>query len=809
MTLALTRIQNLYACALLFVSAAAMGNPTTALARNHKVVVLDFDDPDRSGVRQVVLDLLADQSDVDLLLTDDVKMIAKQSSWDIDSQSDRNKLAKESGIDEWVSGSVTEKWKVTLRIIGRDGKIKGKAEFGGKRKTDLLKEVSQRFWFALGYLVSKSANAERNAWLKEQARQKGLAAHRELAQKKAEARQKELMRQKELALKREQRRLDKLDAERRVAVQKASARNDELARQRDIARRRELAKKREMERQMELARKEQLAKQQEYEKQQRLLFQQQELARRQELARQQALAQQRSMAAQPPPVVQQPAITPSPSYGQQASVTYGQALGQTAPTAVSQSQAQRSPSIASLYYGLQTSGGTGADSTQQPATAIGQMPAGQPATSTTTATPAQQPLTSSSQYGVQLQPVAPPSTAYGQPATTATAQPPGQQSATPGQSYYGQPATSTTTQAATQPSTPTAPYYGQPATTATAPYAVSQPVTRQKKTKTSWRERNLSKKKARSEAGSSEDDGCSTLAIKPGSSKAWLGCALILFMLLIRRQQRRNNGAGNCRLNDQPSLTIKRVNGMTHNRINSAMILSVLSVISLLSGCDFLRRSKPEAETTEKDSTGSIHIPIPIGISDELREAGRPVFRVELIDDGTGRMVPVPFFYGYPFYGTIEAKVGIYRFREDVWTGYTREQSVDNDGVTYLTETFPEANCTFYGILETSEKYIPMYLECLLPPPNNLGGRKRPIVGNLLTGATAQEILDEPSIKQIFLGDWHAVTPDFENSDGTGYFNTEHGQIGFGFKEGKLHKLVYMFDPPVKVWRSPEIWVTH
>jgi hypothetical protein len=239
-------------------------------------------------------------------------------------------------------------------------------------------------------------------------------------------------------------------------------------------------------------------------------------------------------------------------------------------------------------------------------------------------------------------------------------------------------------------------------------------------------------------------------------------------------------------------------------------IIPIVVLLCMVGGCDLLRRSKPQSEVQkESTSEGSSYIPIPMGISDELRDSEMPILRVALIKNKKNQLVPVPYFYGYPFYASVEAKAGIYRFREDIWTGYLREENIDDDGVTYLTELFPDVDCAFYGILETKEKYIPMYLECLLPPPNNMGGRKRPVVGDVMVGANPQEILSEPSIKKAFLGDWHAVTPGFEDGNGTGYFNTEHGQLGFGFKGGKLNKIVYMFDPPVKLWRSPEIWLTH
>lgn len=527
------KIRNAYTYTLGFVLAAVAGFPGTAFAENPKVVVLEFDDPNRSDVRQIVLDMLSDKSDVDLMLTGDVEMTAKQAEWNIKSRGDRYKLAKELGIDAWIMGNVTERWRAVIQITSGDGEVKGEAAFSGKRKADLARDVSQKFWFALGYLISESANEDRIAWLKEQARQKGLVAHRALAQKKAEWRQKELFRQKELALKRERERLDKLEQQRRLAVQKATARNDEIKRQKQIVQDRERAAKREMERQQELARKEQLAKQREYSEQQRILQQQQKLAQQQAQVRQQALAQQRaSLTGQPPPVVRQPEVTPGQYFGTEASTTYAETPKEKPASTESSYSAQSSQSPASLYYGLQTSESTDQYSSQQPSALPDQKPASPPSSPTDLyyGTQQQQPTTSSTPAYGQEQPKTPSTPAYGTEASSTTESATQPQPSSPADLYYGTPAESTTDTLATQqPATPTRPQVAQQP-------AYAKLGTKPKKNRlrpTSY----YTKAQKRKREKEMEDDGCTVLSIKPGSFDGWIACALVALLLLTRRRR--------------------------------------------------------------------------------------------------------------------------------------------------------------------------------------------------------------------------------------------------------------------------------
>jgi hypothetical protein len=389
-----------YASTLCLVLAASTIYPKATLAQVRKVVVLDFDDPEHTGLRQVLLDTISERSDVEIIVTSDVELTAKQSQWNINSQTDRNKLAKQLGIDAWITGKASEQWKAAIRIVGKKGEIIGEAAYKGTVKTDLLKDVSQNFWFTLGYRISEIAKADRNAWLAEQARQKSLAALRVVAQKKAEAREGEFQRQKQLIVDREQRRVNQLDEQRKLAVKKASERDEELARQKEIVKNRELAK------------------QQELAQQQKLLLEQQEAAKRQQLA------------------AQQP---PAPTYGtvpmQQPQTSSNQYYGQQTATTPGYNTPQQTVSPTELYYGAQPPSPTGQASVQQPSTPPTNQYYTQPFSPATSATATPQPTPASSAYGQQqrVAPVAPTQ----QPAIAPqTATPNGSRSPSPSQAQH-------------------------------------------------------------------------------------------------------------------------------------------------------------------------------------------------------------------------------------------------------------------------------------------------------------------------------------------------------------------------------------
>jgi hypothetical protein len=172
--------------------------------------------------------------------------------------------------------------------------------------------------------------------------------------------------------------------------------------------------------------------------------------------------------------------------------------------------------------------------------------------------------------------------------------------------------------------------------------------------------------------------------------------------------------------------------------------------------------------------------------------------------------VPVPYLYGYPLYAEGDALRGIAKLRADNYEGATRETLEDENGVVHLLERLPMLGCEIEGIQETEAQFVPLELRCELPPPRELGGSKRPVLGSLQAGASPGQILKEPSIVKAFYGQWHLTqgeAPNKGKGDGLGFFNTDHGLLGFTFARGKLVRVAYYFDPPVKNWRDPALWM--
>jgi hypothetical protein len=184
-----------------------------------------------------------------------------------------------------------------------------------------------------------------------------------------------------------------------------------------------------------------------------------------------------------------------------------------------------------------------------------------------------------------------------------------------------------------------------------------------------------------------------------------------------------------------------------------------------------------------------------------------PVVQVLLLNDGK-RGVPVPYVYGYPIYPEGEAVQGLLKLRQDNMEGESREQREDERGVVHVRELLPKLGCVIEGVQETETQFVPLELRCDVPPPRDLGGAKRPVFGDVRAGAAPRDVLAQPIVAKAFYGDFHLQSDGLDKGkgEGTGYFNTDHGQLAFGFAKGKLVSVSYLFDPPVKAWRDPALW---
>lgn len=227
-----------------------------------------------------------------------------------------------------------------------------------------------------------------------------------------------------------------------------------------------------------------------------------------------------------------------------------------------------------------------------------------------------------------------------------------------------------------------------------------------------------------------------------------------------------------------------------------------------LGGCGLLSEGKKNTETTAgRPQPRPVVVEMPWETTKVRDDEDAPVLRVALLDDGVDG-VPVPYLYGYPLYAEGDAAQGIMKLRHDNWEGSTREKREDDNGVVHVRELLPMLGCEINGIEESEMRFVPLELRCELPAPRELGGPKRKVVGELRAGAAPEEVLEVPSLRKAFYGDFHLQSEDLgkRRRDGEGYFNTDHGQLAFGFERGKLVRISYYFDPPVESWRNPVLW---
>jgi hypothetical protein len=234
----------------------------------------------------------------------------------------------------------------------------------------------------------------------------------------------------------------------------------------------------------------------------------------------------------------------------------------------------------------------------------------------------------------------------------------------------------------------------------------------------------------------------------------------------------------------------------------------IVGVAIGLLGCKSAHSHASSSTEGGEDTTAShaeaVEVEAPSNNPAERDDAKAAVLRVDLRGP-EAQPVPVPYVYGYPLYAEGPALQGVRMLRQDNWLGYTREERKSQDGLVRLVETFPEIGCVFEGVQEDVGRYVPLSMECEQPAPKKRGG-KRPVVGAVQAGAKADAVPKEPSMAKAFLGEWHATTAGFESGNGAAYFDTPHGLIGFGFKKGRLNSIGFVFDPPEKRWREPELW---
>jgi hypothetical protein len=204
------------------------------------------------------------------------------------------------------------------------------------------------------------------------------------------------------------------------------------------------------------------------------------------------------------------------------------------------------------------------------------------------------------------------------------------------------------------------------------------------------------------------------------------------------------------------------------------------------------------------EASRSIVLDTPTSSPIERDDKKAPLLRVAVFGSSS-QPVGVPYLYGYPLYAQGTALQGVRLMRQDNWAGLDRTEQEGEGGVINVVEKLPSLDCEFTGIQEDVTRYVPLSVTCDLPAPKARGG-VRPVIGEIGPGARVAAVLAEPTLAKAFLGEFHAQTPGLESGDGVGYFDTPDGLLGFGFKNGKLTSVSFVFAPPQESWRTPELW---
>lgn len=241
---------------------------------------------------------------------------------------------------------------------------------------------------------------------------------------------------------------------------------------------------------------------------------------------------------------------------------------------------------------------------------------------------------------------------------------------------------------------------------------------------------------------------------------------------------------------------------MNASRRRLSLLLGMLAA-SGLAGCAG-QRARPEHVDTEWSDTPAEAGPVHISLPSESKRDDRKAPILEVASSGNVVFATV---YGYPIYPEGDAAGGILMLRRENWSNVKKSQREDDGGVVHEIEEYPELGCRIDGVRENANKFVPLSLTCELPAPKAAGGPKRPVIGSLMAGAKAEQLLKDKSVTEVFLGAFHLKSDDFDGGSGVGYFNTTHGQLAFGFSKKRLHRFVYYFDPNVKGWQNPTLWV--
>ncbi|MDH5675530.1 MAG: hypothetical protein OEZ06_25635 [Myxococcales bacterium] len=301
-----------------------------------KVAVVDGELPRDSSARMALLEELSAHTELEVIGSSDVDVVANRIGVGPDSSRGRKLLAAELGLFAWVE-LAPGPGGVRIRITDKHDVPRGSLDVSGRDDASLAATMHADFWPKLGPVLSEQARLEQR-----------LYAQRELALERQKARADGLVRHRELAIKRREHEQQRLQDAKLAAIEKAKTRAEELERQRQLVveRRAEEARKRqeeEAEAQRKLA---EMARQRE--------------AEQQRMAREAAMERERQ-AKQAAMARQQAAAKPAPAYGYGANANtgYGGQPNGYAPPQQAAWPAQAPAPAPAAGYGQQPSAGYG------------------------------------------------------------------------------------------------------------------------------------------------------------------------------------------------------------------------------------------------------------------------------------------------------------------------------------------------------------------------------------------------------------------------------------------------------------------
>ncbi len=178
-----------------------------------------------------------------------------------------------------------------------------------------------------------------------------------------------------------------------------------------------------------------------------------------------------------------------------------------------------------------------------------------------------------------------------------------------------------------------------------------------------------------------------------------------------------------------------------------------------LSGCNLQTGRPTETAADAVPKPSSVSVDAPSSNPPERDDESAPLVGLEVHGKAPDQIV-IPRLFGYPLYAQGPAIQGVRLLRQDNWMGYDRQEQTQPDNVVHVFETFPALGCTFEGIQDDQEHYVPLMLTCDLPVPKERGSG-RAVAGAVQVGAKSSDVPKDPALAKAFFREWHATSEGF------------------------------------------------